>query len=213
MRQKSVSRMFSFIVPVFIIALLIPWNNGDVGNSLRKDIDNTLSNPQPVDLRNFPVLRISKDDLLALFKKQAGQSRVHKLVFKFNINDAQTLNPSLTIFRAQQNDRKYLPNLPAVSPTLARVNQTCEITGEYTLGNLELHKNDWATILARVGGNTYLYFYPTKEQYNGVGLYNIVYKLYWGNDAAPYECDAWMKLAPPPPPDGGLNPSPPADPS
>jgi hypothetical protein len=208
MRQKSVSRMFSFIVPVFIIALLIPWNNGDVRNSLRKDIDNTLSNPQAVDLRNFPVLRISKANMITLFAKGTGPA-VKKLVFKFNINDAEARNPSLTAFRAKKSGRKYIPGAPT---TLDRTTLTCEITGEYTLGNLELDDKAWGVVLSKAQANTYLYFYPTKELMNGV--YSVVYKLYWGNNEPPHNrCEPWKSLAPPPPPDGGLNPSPPADPS
>jgi len=204
MRQKLISWKFPLIIPAFLITLLIPWNNK---NPYPKVLDKTLSESQYTELKNFPILRISKNDMVTLFAKGTGPA-VKKLVFKFNINDAEARNPSLTGFRAQKNGRKYIPGTPS---TLSRTTQTCEITGEYTLGNLELDDKAWNAVLGKAGAKTYLYFYPVKEMMGGV--YSIVYKLFWGNDAPPYGCAEFIKLAPPPPPDGGLNPSPPADPS
>lgn len=206
MRQKSMSWKYPLIIPAFLITLLISWNNNEPKNSHPELLDKPLSENKYIELRNFPILRISKNDIVTLFAKGTGPA-VKKLVFKFNINDAEARNPSLTAFRAQKNGRKYIPGNPT---TLTRTTQTCEITGEYTLGNLELDDKAWGTVLGKAGAKTYLYFYPVKEMTGGI--YSIVYKLFWGNDDPPYGCAQLLNLAPPPSPDGGLNPSPPADP-
>lgn len=207
MKQKLVSWKFPFIIPAFLITLLIPWNNNDSNNSIPPVLNHPSSSYEYVDLKDFPVLRLSKAEMVNLFAKGNGPA-VKKLVFKFNINDTEASNPSLTVFRAKKSGRRYIPGAPT---TLARTTRTCEITGEYTLGNLELDNKAWATVLGKAGANTYLYFYPKKELMNGV--YSVVYLLYWGNDAPPIQCLSLLPAAPPPPPDGGLNPSPPADPS
>ena len=215
---KTTSKQILFIVVFFLAILLISWKT----KSLRtEDSRWTGTNRQYSELKNFPVLRIKKDTIIRWFQKEpgSGNPKIHKLVFKFDIDNAINSNPSLRIFRAKENKRGYIPPPPPRLPPpahdpfttpLERMNKTCEILGQYTLGNLEIHKDDWATLLGKAENNdTYLYFYPKRQLKDGV--YSIVYLLYWGGDALPTnDCPGGgiALLAE----DGALNPSPPADP-
>lgn len=212
---KTISKQIVYVGAFLLAAVLISWN--DTKNLRKENSRGTGTNGQYAELKYFPVLRISKADMEKLFKKQPGNPKVYKLVFKFNINNLpDVLNPSLTAFQAKRGRRKYIPSPSSASPdpkiTLERTTKTCEQKGEYTMGNLEISRKYWEeTVLPKGKDSSYLYFFPKQQEDDG--LYSIVYLLYWGTDKIPdKEClkpgrkDLILTA------DGELNPSPPADP-
>lgn len=209
--KKTPLKTTLYSIPVLLAILLTPRVDENSGKISDKKIANKAEavNSHYVDL-NFPILRILRADMIDLFEQKTGEPNVHKVVFKFNVDDkAATLDPSLTAFRAQRNDRKYIN--AEVFKTLERTATSCPITGEYTLGNLELRRRvrgssdeiSWEKILAKAAEtDTHLYFYPRKEGSS------VTYVLAWGGNT-PKTCDDANKINFV---ENGLNPSPPADP-
>ena len=152
-----------------------------------------------VDLGMFPVLCVDTAQLNEAWKSpQPGiGSSVRKLVFKFNVIDSLTHNPSLTVYRAKPNGQ-YIGGAVI---TLDRRDLTFPITGEYLLGNLEILRTDFDK-MSNTTKATHLLFFPLKSTLDNK---SITYKLIWGN------CNSIPDVA-------GLvanfelNPSPPANP-
>ena len=211
--KKTPLKTTLYAIPALLAILLLPRFDEHRGRISHKKIENKaeIGTSPYVDL-NFPILRILKADIIDLFEQKTGEPKVHKVVFKFNVDDkAATLDPSLTAFRAQRNDRKYIN--AEVYKTLERTAFSCatEISGEYTLGNLELRRKvrgnspdiSWEKILKKAAEtDTHLYFYPRKEGTS------VTYVLAWGRDT-PKTCEDANKINLV---ENGLNPSPPADP-
>ncbi len=209
--KKAPLKTTLYSIPVLLAMLLIPRVNENSLKISNKKIENKMETVigQYVDL-TFPVLKITKEEIIDLFEQNTGEPKVHKVVFKFNIDDkAATLDPSLTAFRAQRNDRKYIN--AEVFKTLERTAISCAIPGEYSLGNLELRRKvrgnstdiSWEKILKKAAEtDTHLYFYPRKEGTS------VTYVLAWGRDT-PKTCEDANKINFV---ENGLNPSPPADP-
>jgi len=156
--QKSIFKKGLFIIPLLLIMGFISWNNKDSKNqqtAVLTDSKNSAADNKSFDLRNFPVLSIEKARIIQLFEQQTGEPKVHKLVFKFHV-DLTKPYPTLAVFRAKRNDRKYIS--PETYTTLTPTSKTCEISGVYTLGNLELRRrvsgnseeHSWEKILAKL---------------------------------------------------------------
>ena len=212
--KKAPLKSTLYSIPVLLVTVLFLWNTNNSINKTEKDpvtkAATAATNIQYFDLQNFPILRISRDSITALFAQNTGEPRVHKLVFKFEVDRTKSY-PWLAVFRARKNGRKYIsPDTYAIiKPTPKE--ETCEILNVYTLGNLELARKvsgnsddiSWEKILKKATDtDTHLYFYPRKEG-NGV-----TYVLAWGRDT-PKSCADANKINFV---ENGLNPSPPADP-
>ena len=208
--QKSFFQKSLFIIPLLLIVGFMS-NNEDSKNqqtAVLTEPKNSAIGKKSFDLKNFPVLSIEKDTIIQWFEQRTGEPKVHKLVFKFHV-DLTKSYPTLAVFRAMKNDRKYIS--PETFKTLTPTTKTCEISGVYTLGNLELRRkvkatsdeHSWEKILKKLAaGDTHLYFYPMLVDDH------VTYVLAWGT-GTPLDCAEAKKIDPV---DGGLNPSPPADP-
>ena len=209
--QKSFFQKSLFIIPLLLIVGFMS-NNKDSKNqqtAVLTDSRNSVKENTSFDLRNFPVLMIRKDSIIRLFEERAGEPKVHKVVFKFYV-DLTEKHPRLAVFRARNNDRRYISKAYDTL-RLTPSGKTCDISGVYTLGNLELrHKvsatsdeHSWEKILKKFStGDTHLFFYPMLVDDH------VTYVLAWGT-GTPLDCAEAKKIDPV---DGGLNPSPPADP-
>lgn len=183
---------------IALIALITSCNNKkDTPDSPKPDKDT--ADKVNVALGDLPALCISKQEFVDFYANQPGQEAVFKCVFIFNWDDPQQINPSLTVYRAKPNG-KFMGG-PVT--TLDRKHDHGVDPGEFLFGNLELTKQQADALLALATGNdTGLWFIPDKTNSN-----HVTYKLYWGDCTIPPQFPAA-----PPPPDGELNPSPPADP-
>ena len=142
---------------------------------------------------NFPYLTLSRTDLTAFFTP----SNIQKVVFRFQFDDGNAL-PSLVAFQAT-SIRVYNPN--PLTPRLTKEILTKSFSGEMFLGNLEMSRTQYTSLMTASGTATKFIFEP-KLKGN-----NVIYGITWSDS---FNKDSVSAMTFPPAYD--LNPSPPDPP-
>ena len=209
-RDQSKSLWFFFIGLLTVLTIISSCTNEAAKDESKETT--TLTTPEGGEAAitefngNFPVLSLTRTQLETFFTP-TGPGTVQKLVFRFQFPDGNS-SPTLVAYQAK-NLRTYETN--PLAPPLTKLPIPREITGLFILGNLELTRTKYLSLIDEAGTRTTLYFIPEKRPNN-----NVTYNLQWGPstftlasldslklDTAKFnDVDNYLNPSPPDPPFG-----------